>query len=153
MSTDPEKTGMNSLTKVDPERQLSGVSEYRYRTGGIMLKINTKKLGAAKVLCLEGQIINGDTDTLRSAMQSVSDTSDITLDLSNVSVVDAHGLGVLLELREQRVSRGLRFELMNVSSRLNRILEITRLNTVFDIKSRAGIFSGSTRAQQLPIAA
>ena len=118
-----------------------------------MLKINTKKLGAVKVLGLEGQIICGDTDTLRSAVQSMSDPSDIILDLSNVSVVDAHGLGVLLELREQAMSRGLRFELMNVSSRFNRILEITRLNTVFDIKPRMGLFAGMARAQQLPVAA
>ena len=51
-----------------------------------MLKINTKKLGAVTVLCLEGQIITGDTDTLRGAVQSVSETNDVVLDLSNVNV-------------------------------------------------------------------
>lgn len=118
-----------------------------------MLKVNTKKLGAVKVLCLEGQIINGDTETLRSAVQVVSGTSDITLELSNVTVVDAHGLGVLLQLREQTLARGFRFELMNVSASLNRILEITRLNTVFDIKPRVKFFPGTARAQRMPVAA
>lgn len=118
-----------------------------------MLKVNTKKLGAAKVLCLEGQIITGDTETLRSAVQSLSGASDLILELSNVSIVDAHGLGVLLQLREQTLARGFRFELMNVSKRFNRILEITRLNTVFDIQSRVGFFPGMAHAQRVPVAA
>ena len=118
-----------------------------------MLKINTKKLGPVKVLCLEGQIINGDTDTLRSAVQSVSGTGDVILELSKVTIVDAHGLGVLLQLREQIVSRGVRFALMNVSNRVNRILEITRLNTVFDIKPRVEFFPATAHAQLMPVAA
>ena len=73
-----------------------------------MLKVNTKKLGAGKILCLEGQIINGDTETLRAAVQAIPDT-DIILELSNVAIVDAHGLGVLLQLREQTLARVLRF--------------------------------------------
>lgn len=118
-----------------------------------MLKVNTKKLGAVKVLCVEGQIINGDTDILRSAVQSISGTGDVILELSNVSVVDAHGLGVLLELREQSLSRGLHFKLMNVGKRFNRILEITRLNTVFDIQSRVGFFPDMAPAQRVLVAA
>ena len=124
-----------------------------YRTGGIMLKVNTKKLGAVTVLTVEGQIITGDTDTLRGALQSVSETSDIMLDLSNVTVVDAHGLGVLLQLRERAVSRGVHFELTNVSKPLSRILEITRLNTVFDINPRVGFFPARAHAQRVPVAA
>ena len=118
-----------------------------------MLKVNTKKLGAAKVLCLEGQIITGDTDILRSAVQALSGDSDIILELSNASVIDAHGLGVLLQLREQTIARGLRFKLMNVSKPLNRIFEITRLNTIFDIQSRVEFFPGMAHAQRVPVAA
>ena len=116
-----------------------------------MLKVNTKKLGAVKVICLEGQVINGDTETLRSAVKAVS--GDIILELSNVTTVDAHGLGVLLQLREQTLARGLRFQLMNVSNSFKRILEITRLNTVFDISPRIEFFHGTPRAQRMPVAA
>ena len=118
-----------------------------------MLKVNTKKLGAVKVFCLEGQIITGDTETLRSAVEAVAGASDIILELSNVTIVDAHGLGVLLQLREQTLAQGFRFELMNLRSSLNRILEITRLNTVFDIKQRVQFFPSIVRAQRIPVAA
>jgi anti-anti-sigma factor len=100
-----------------------------------MLKVHAKKLNTVEVLSLEGQIVNGDTDILRSAVQLAPDASDIVLDLSNVRVVDAHGLGVLLQLREQTLAHGSHFKLMNVNEPLSRVFEITRLNTVFEINS------------------
>jgi anti-sigma B factor antagonist len=100
-----------------------------------MLKVHAKKMNAVEILSLEGQIINGDTEILRSAVQLVPDTSDIILDLSNVTVVDAHGLGVLLQLREQTQANGIHFKLMNVNDHLSTIFQITRLNTVFEIDS------------------
>ena len=118
-----------------------------------MLKVHAKKLNTVKVLCLEGQIITGETDLLRRAVQLKSGASNIILDLSNVSVVDAHGLGVLLQLREQTLAKGSRFELINVSKPLSRILEITRLNTVFEIKSGVEYFSERAPMHQVLVAA
>ena len=99
-----------------------------------MLKVHAKKLDAVQILCLEGRIVNGETEVLRNFVQLASvGTREIILDLSDVSVVDAHGLGVLLQLREQTVAKGIHFELRNVSKPLYRLFEITRLNTVFEI--------------------
>jgi len=118
-----------------------------------MLKVNAKKSDAGAVLYLEGQIINGDTEILRTAVKSVPHGSDIMLNLSKVTIVDAHGLGVLLELREQALARGVQFELMNVSRRLYRIFEITRLNTVFNIRSKIQFFPEIAYSQRVPVAA
>ena len=118
-----------------------------------MLKVHAKRSNSVEVLCLEGQIINGDTETLRSAAQLVSDASDVILDLSNVTLVDAHGLGVLLQLREHTLANGMHFELMNVNASLSRIFEITRLNTVFDINSGVEFCPQPTYAPRLRIAA
>ena len=99
-----------------------------------MLKVHAKKLDTVEVLCLEGCIVNGETEMLRNIVQLASDdTSEIILDLANVSTVDAHGLGVLLQLRGQTSARGIHFELRNVGKPLFRLFEITRLNTVFQI--------------------
>ena len=118
-----------------------------------MLKVHAKKLDAVKVLSLEGHIINGDTELLRAAVQSTSGTSDIILDFSNVTIVDAHGLGVLLQLREQSLAKGIRFKLINVSMPLNRIFEITRLNTVFEINSSIEILPRRASLHRVPVAA
>ena len=110
-----------------------------------MLKVHAKKLNAVEILSLEGQIINGDTETLRSAVQLGSDSSDMILDMSNVTLVDVHGLGVLLQLREQTLASGVHFKLINVNERLSRVFEITRLNTVFEINSSIQYFPAMAR--------
>ena len=118
-----------------------------------MLKVHVKKLDGVEILCLEGQIINGDTEGLCSALQSVPDTSDIILNMSNVTIVDAHGLGVLLELRKRALANESHFKLINVSKRLYRIFEITRLNTVFEISPGVQFFTEVSYSQRLPVAA
>ena len=117
------------------------------------MKVHAKKWDRFEVLCLEGQIVTGETEILRTVVQSSSATSDLILDLSDVSVVDAHGLGVLLQLREQTLASGTHFELRNVSESLYTIFEITRLNTVFEIDGRVEFFSHATYAQRMPVAA
>ena len=46
--------------------------------------------------------------------------------------VDAHGLGVLLEMRARMHEKGIAFELMNVIKKMMRVLEIARLDSVFE---------------------
>jgi anti-anti-sigma factor len=102
-----------------------------------MLKVHAKKLGTVAVLGLHGRIINGETEILRNAVRSVSGATAIILDLKSVTTVDAHGLGVLLDLRQQTTANGMRFKLMNISYPLNRVFEITKLNSVFEISLAA----------------
>jgi anti-sigma B factor antagonist len=105
-----------------------------------MLKVHAKNLGTATVLSLEGQIVAGETEVLRNIVDTLSAPSTVILDLTGVTVVDAHGLGVMLQLRERIQEKGMRFKLMNVSQPLNRVLEITHLNTVFQITPRIEFF-------------
>ncbi len=98
-----------------------------------MLKLHVKKLGNVAVLSLQGQIVTGETDILRNAVQSLSGIKTLKLDLARVGTIDAGGLGTMLHLREQAESRSIRLELMNVNKRIGRVFQITRLDTVFDI--------------------
>ena len=118
-----------------------------------MLKVHAKKLDAVEVLSLEGLIVTGNTEILRAAMQLASEVSEVILDLANVSIVDAHGLGVLLQLREQALTKGVHFELVNVNSSLYRIFEITRLDTVFNVNRSIGFVPEFAFATQMRVAA
>lgn len=118
-----------------------------------MLKVHAKRLDAVEVLSLEGQIVNGETEVLRSVVPLIAGTRDLILDLSNVTTVDAHGLGVLLQLREQTLAKGIHLELRNLSKPLYRIFEITQLNTVFDIDAGVQFVSEFAYAQRMPVAA
>jgi anti-anti-sigma factor len=114
-----------------------------------MLKVQAKNFGTVAILCLEGQIVNGETEILRNAVHSLSEASLVILDFARVTTIDAHGLGVMLALREQVESKRIRFELMNVNQRVAMVLKLTRLDSVFEIISaveRFPTFSSSQRA-------
>ena len=98
-----------------------------------MLNVEHKNLGTVSLLNLEGQFVIGETETLRDVMQTLPASSSVILDLSHVTLMDAHGLGVMLQLREQAQASGMDFELMNVSEPLREILRVTRLDSVFHV--------------------
>jgi anti-anti-sigma factor len=118
-----------------------------------MLKVHAKNLGTVAVLCLQGRIVKGETQNLRSAVHSVSEVSAVILDLARVTTVDARGLGVMLELREQVESKGIRFELMNVTKLVSRVLEVTRLDSVFQITAGVEFFPAVSRSRRASVAA
>jgi anti-anti-sigma factor len=117
-----------------------------------MLNVQAKRLGSVAVLSLQGQVVNGGTEILRNAVLSLSESpfgiSAIKLDLARVTTVDAGGLGVMLTLREQAESKGIRFELMNVNKRVSMVLKLTRLDSVFQITSAVEFFPAVTRSLQ-----
>jgi len=98
-----------------------------------MLKVHTRKLGNVAVVSVQGRIVNGETTSLRDEVVCQSSVNTVMLDLARVSTIDASGLGLMLEMREQTQSRGMRFKLMNVSQLVGRVLEITKLDSVFEI--------------------
>jgi anti-anti-sigma factor len=113
-----------------------------------MLKVHAKNLGSVAVLCLQGRIVKGETESLRQALHSLSEVRAVILDLARVTTVDAGGLGVMLELRQQAESRGIRFELMNVNKLVSRVLEVTRLDSVFEVTSGVEFFPAVPRGRQ-----
>jgi anti-anti-sigma factor len=99
-----------------------------------MLKVKAEKLGDVTVLHLRGQIVNGaPTTTLREAVFARAEGSALVLDLTKVGQVDAGGLGALLEVREWAQSREIEFRLVNVARHVQEVLEITHLDSVFEI--------------------
>ena len=115
-----------------------------------MLKINVKNLGNIAVLNLQGPIVHGETAVLRNAVQSLSGISAVKLDLAGVAMIDAGGLGALLEIREHAESRAIRFELMNVNKQIARVFHITRLDTVFEITQSVRLFPVATPKRRYP---
>jgi len=115
-----------------------------------MLKVQTEKFGSVAVLSLQGQFVNGETEILRNAVHSLTATSAVILDLSRVTTVDAGGLGVMLALREQVEAKGINFKLRNIPRQVGRVLEITRLDSVFQITPETGFFPAVSRVTRTP---
>jgi anti-anti-sigma factor len=72
---------------------------------------------------------------LRNAVLGQAHTQTLILDLAQVDRIDAGGLGVLLGLREWAYSQAIRFQLMNVINHVEHVLELTKLDCVFEFCS------------------
>lgn len=117
-----------------------------------MLKVHTKKLGTVAVLCLQGQIVTGETESLRAAVSALSGVSSVILDFARVSTVDAGGLGVMLGLREQSLAKGIRLALTNITKGVSTVLAVARLDSVFEITSGMEFFPVVQRKRRAPAA-
>jgi anti-anti-sigma factor len=119
----------------------------------VMLKVHAKNLGNVAVLSLQGRIVNGETEILHDAVDAITDVSAVILDLARVTTVDARGLGVMLELRAQAEAKGIRFELMNLTKMVGKVMEISHLDSVFKINSGVEFFPAMARGRRAPVTA
>lgn len=109
-----------------------------------MLKVEAEKLGTVTIMHFEGRIVNGIATTiLRESVFNQQGATTLILDFAQVDLIDAGGLGALLELREWTQLTGIEFKLMNVIRRVRQVFEITRLDSVFDITSEDIVLRGA----------
>ena len=113
-----------------------------------MLNVTVQNLGDASVLHCRGRILFGNTNLYKAAV-SQKGAGMLVLDLAQVGDVDAGGLGILLELRTWASANGIELRLLNVTRAVQRVLESTRLNSIFEVCSVAEMFHLLARANGL----
>jgi len=74
-------------------------------------------------------------------------TRRIIVDLSNVTLVDSTGLGALLRVWTAAQNKGCDLEIANLNQRVEKLVEITRLDTVF---KRARLVAAGASTAALP---
>jgi anti-anti-sigma factor len=77
---------------------------------------------------------------LRNAVLSQTCTRMLVLDLAQVDRIDAGGLGVLLGLRQWAYSHAFKLRLMNVMNQVEQVLQLTKLDRVFEFCSVRDMF-------------
>lgn len=70
-------------------------------------------------------------EALKNALSA--EHTQLDLDLSSAGFVDSSGLGVLISLHKEMVSRGGRLRIVNPTDSIQQILELTRLHRLFEI--------------------
>jgi anti-sigma B factor antagonist len=107
-----------------------------------MLNTTAQKLGDSTVLRCQGRIVIGDAySILRTAVLRQTRSRTLVIDLAQVDRIDAGGLGVLLGLREWAYSHAIGFQLMNVMNQVQLVLELTKLDRVFEFCSVEDMFA------------
>lgn len=103
------------------------------------LTISQRQESNVTILVLSGQLAGDKSDdpveTLRRTVRDLLAESKacILLNLADVTYVDSNGIGVLETSRQTIDQQGGRLKLLNVTKRLQDLLEITKLITLFDI--------------------
>jgi anti-sigma B factor antagonist len=99
------------------------------------LTINVRHAGDVAVVDLDGRITLGEsTGLLRDKLRQLlaQGSRKIVLNLANVSYVDSAGLGELVGLYITAKNQGGAVKLLNLQKKLNELMAITKLHTVFE---------------------
>ncbi|MGE5110693.1 MAG: STAS domain-containing protein [Acidobacteriaceae bacterium] len=92
-----------------------------------MLKVSVNHVGNAAILKCEGRIVRGEESRLLCAAIG---SSEAIFDLSAVEAIDAAGVGMLVSLQ----AAGVYLTLLNPNESVGAVLQLTGLDTVFDIR-------------------
>lgn len=119
----------------------------------MLLSLDTRQVGRVTIVRCQGRIIAGsESESLRAHVTwLLHDRRSIVLHLGDVGFIDSSGLGTMVRaLASARQARG-DLKLSNVPEHVRKVLEMTRLTTVFDTheseeKALASFYSSGVRA-------
>jgi anti-sigma B factor antagonist len=100
------------------------------------IKLGIRHSEGVRVVDVSGRITLGEgCSTLRDAVREMVSLGDkkILLNLADVSQIDSSGLGELVTAFVTVSNQGGKLKLVNLPSRVQGLLQITKLYTVFDI--------------------
>ena len=98
------------------------------------LKINSRAVEGVQVISCSGRIVFGDESSqLREwVKRELAENSRVLLDLADVTYIDSGGIGTLVSLFTSARSAGGDIKLVHLTKRVNDLLQITKLITVFE---------------------
>src|SRR5204863_9753945 len=104
-------------------------------SGAFPMQIEERAVGDVVVLDLKGKITLGEGDELlKDKVNSLVNQGKkkIVLNLADVPYIDSAGLGVVVRTYTTVSRQGGRLKLLNLTKRIQDLLAITKLLTVFD---------------------
>jgi anti-anti-sigma factor len=100
------------------------------------LHIKSEQTGDVAVLQCSGRIVRGEAiHFLRDAVTSLKQPRMVVLDLTDVEMLDGGGLGMLVFLHRWTRDHGIQLKLVNPSTFVREMLDLTHLSRVFNISS------------------
>lgn len=101
------------------------------------MKASERQVSGVTILDLTGKITLGEGDVvLRNMVRDAVTRGDknILLNLGDVTYIDSAGIGALVGCFTSVRNHGGELKLLRLTKRVNDVLQITKLYTVFDIK-------------------
>ena len=99
------------------------------------MKIDVRTVGDVKILDCSGKITLGEgTMSIRTKVRELIDggARKILLNLGKISYIDSSGIGELVSSYTSAANREADLKLLNLTSKIQQLLAIAKLLTVFD---------------------
>lgn len=104
-----------------------------------VLTVEVERTGDGAVVRCHGKLMAGD-DVLYSAVKRlIPECKRIVLDMTNMTLVDSMGLGMLVRLYVSAKSAGCELQMVNLGKRVRDLLALTNLLSVFATVGEQGI--------------
>ena len=100
------------------------------------MKATTRTVDNVEIITLQGKITIGSGDTqLREVISNAINAgkTNVLLDLSGVTTIDSSGIGELVGSYTSVSNRGGKLKLLHLPAKLNELLHVTQLITVFEV--------------------
>ncbi len=100
------------------------------------MQITTRQRDGVTIIDLKGKITigSGDVELKNAVVQAVNDgAAKILINLSDVTTIDSSGVGELVSSYITSKNRGAQLKLVNLPAKVQDVLTVTQLITVFDV--------------------
>jgi|ERR1700674_3462410 anti-sigma B factor antagonist len=100
------------------------------------LKMTNLEVDGVAVVGLDGRIVLGEeSNALREKVKSLiaGGKKNIVLNMNNVTFIDSAGLGTLVTAHHSAKSHGAALKLCHLGSKVQQLLQITKLFSLFDV--------------------
>ena len=94
------------------------------------------------IVTLKGEVdLHDSPEARKQILQNLNDKNHVLVDLSGVKYIDSSGIASLVEGFQRARSLQLEFGLVGVSDAARQVLELARLDKVFQIKDSIAEFT------------
>jgi anti-anti-sigma factor len=107
-----------------------------------MTNMNEARVSSGAVLALNGEFDLSQRDRLKDAFEALAADDTIVVDVTHTAYIDSTALGSLLRFRGDVVRRGGTFVIAGPSVMVQRLLDITMLDKLFDVRANAADVDG-----------
>ena len=100
------------------------------------MKATSRDVNDVQIIKLEGKITIGSGDSqLREVIGNALNNgkNKVLLDMSGVTTIDSSGIGELVGSYTTVTNRGGKLKLLHLPAKLNELLHVTQLITVFEV--------------------
>jgi anti-sigma B factor antagonist len=97
------------------------------------MKATTRDVNDIAIIKVDGKITIGAGDQQLRDVIAAASSKKILLDLSGVTTIDSSGIGELVGSYTTVTNKGGKLKLLHLPAKLNELLHVTQLITVFEV--------------------